>query len=481
MESELELKIKKYFDGMIVKKQSVKELFSTLSIPAFLRDWFLKKYSDKNGLIDAAFVSQRLKSIMPKKEDWNTLLDTMVNEEKFIKVLTKIVVNIDIKNSNVQFSLPNYGIGEKQTYIPPLIWKECKDKLLSHCGTNWGVVELCYKTIPVSAQKNEGKICLASFMEFCPYKIDLNYYKKSSKNFTLSEWIEILLGAIDYKYDGFENDEERLSMLTRLLPFVEKRLNIIELAPKGTGKSYVYSQISKRGWLASGGVMTRAKMFYDMQIKSHGLVGNYDYVALDEIATIKFPDVSEMQGALKGYLESGAYTVGIKQGYGDAGIVLLGNIRQSNMDIKVNMLEELPPIFKESALVDRFHGFIEGWKIPRMNENLKIDDWALNSEYISEIMHELREDITYKALTDKLIDVPDNADTRDTNAVKRITTAYVKLLFPYWSKSEDVDMELFDKFCLKPAIRMRGIIKKQLSILDNEYKAELPDYKLKFI
>jgi ATP-dependent Lon protease len=340
----------------------------------------------------------------------------------------------------------------------------------------WGIAELAYLNVG-EISKPEYKIILNGFKPFRPYQTDLNYYKNARSYFELDEWIDVLLGAIDYNAAGFKTESEKLAMLTRLLPFLEKRLNLIELAPKGTGKSYLFSQISKRGWLASGGVMTRAKMFYDMKQREEGLVSGYDYVALDEISTIKFPDMNEMQGAMKGFLESGAYTVGIKSGSGDAGIILLGNIKSDRMNTDINMFETLPEIFTDSALIDRFHGFLEGWAVPRMSENMKVKDWAINTEYFSEILHALREDISAVNIFQKLVSVPSGSDTRDVTAVKRITSAYVKLLFPHWKSVGDVDKELFKKYCLQPAIHMRGIIKKQLCIIDSEYKKyPLPEF-----
>jgi ATP-dependent Lon protease len=130
------------------------------------------------------------------------------------------------------------------------------------------------------------------------------------------------------------------------------------------------------------------------------------------------------------------------------------------------MFVELPTVFHESALIDRFHGFIKGWDLPRMNDDLKICGWALNSEYFTTIMHELRDDASYRAVVDELVEVPDKADTRDTEAIKRIATAYMKLLYPNVRKPDDISEREFNLFCLKPAIEMRGIIKIQLGILD---------------
>lgn len=471
-------KLKTNFDGMIVKKSSLQGVFASLSLPAFIRDWFLKKYADKDGNVNVNFVLEKIKDIMPRKNEWNSILDKMISGER-VRFLTKLSVTIDIKTKQYYFSLPDFGVTNNETYISPSVWEKYKDSLLLTDGEFWGIVDLEYVNTTVG-KKNVGKISLVGFKDFRPYKTDLDFYKNARKDFTIDEWIDVLLGAIDYNADGFKSEINKLTMLTRLLPFVEKRLNLIELAPKGTGKSYIFSQISKKGWLVSGGVMTRSKMFYDMNRKQEGLVSFYDYVALDEISTIKFPDINEMRGAMKGYLESGSYNVGLKAGMGEAGLVILGNIKSEKMDVNLNMFEELPSLFEDSALIDRLHGFIKGWDVPRMNENMKINDWGLNTEYFSEIMHALREDVIQKSLVDQLIEVPNDADTRDTKAIKRIATAYMKLLFPHYSSVEEVDKELFDKYCLKPAVEMRRIIKVQLGIMDSEYKKKpMQEYKLK--
>ena len=152
------------------------------------------------------------------------------------------------------------------------------------------------------------------------------------------------------------------------------------------------------------------------------------------------------------------------------------------MDEYNNMFSELPALFQESALLDRIHGFIKGWDIPRMNDDLKICGWALNSEYFSSILHQLREDASYRAIVDRLVEIPEHSDTRDTEAVKRITTAYLKLLFPNVRKPEDITTRDFQKYCLRPASKMRNIIKTQLGILDKEFKGKnVPAFSVKQI
>lgn len=472
-------KLRECFDEMVVYKDLKKSnFFSALSLPSFMRDWLLKKFEDENGDFEIEEVTAFIYEFLPKKDEWISIKNRIVVENERVKFLTKISVDINIKNQEISFSLPDYGLANKETIIEPDVWNRCSDDLVKGKEI-WGVVELGYRH-PVEALKMPGKIRLINFVNFCPYLIDLDYYKDVRAEFNIQEWIDVLLGAIDYNAEGYENESQKLMMLTRLLPFVEKRLNLIELAPKGTGKSYLFGRVSRFGWLSSGGVMSRAKMFYDISKRMPGLVSGNDFIALDEVQSITFTDVAEMRGALKGYMESGVFTVGNYEGVADSGIILLGNINQENMDEYRSMFSELPAVFHESALIDRFHGFIKGWEIPRMHDDLKISGWALNSEYFCSIMHYLREDASYRSIVDQMMQVPDKADTRDTEAVKRIATAHLKLLFPHVRSTQDINRTEFQKYCLRPATKMRSIIKRQLGILDIEFKGkDIPNFTIK--
>lgn len=472
-------KLRDCFDEMVVYK-NLKEsnFFSSLGLPAFLRDWLLKKFEDEDGKYDIDEVRGFVDAYLPKKEEWTRIKDRIINDSERVKILTKISVDINIKNQETTFSLPDFGLTNKETIIEPRVWEDVRFDLVANRET-WGVVELGYR-YPDQANKQPGKIKLTSFVNFCPYNIDLDYYKDMRQEFNIHEWIDVIIGAIDYNPDGYENELQKLAMLQRLLPFVEKRLNIIELAPKGTGKSYLFGHVSKYGLLTDGGKVTRAKMFYDAARKTPGFIVGNDFVAIDEVKLVTFGDVNEMRSIMQGYMEYGKFNFGGYEGSSDAGIVFLGNIMQDNMDEYKNMFSELPEIFKESALLDRIHGFIKGWDIPRMNNDLKACGWALNTEYFSTIMHELRDDVSYRAIVDKLIMEPEKADTRDTEAIKRITTAYLKLLFPHVRSCKDISKMEFQSYCLRPAIKMRGIIKIQLGILDTEFKGkDLGNYKVR--
>ena len=243
---------------------------------------------------------------------------------------------------------------------------------------------------------------------------------------------------------------------------------MIELAPKGTGKSYVFEKISKRGWLISGGTVSRASLIYDNAKKTGGLLTRFDYVGFDEVQSITFEQPGQIQQALKHYMEFGEIKGFDAMLTADAGVIVLGNIDADRFDINKNMVEHISEVFGESATLDRFHGFIPGWEIPRMTTGLIAKGWAINTEYFAEVLHEMRSDLSYAAIVDQLIDYPSNADKRHMTAIKRLCTALLKLLFPHVQSPEDISGEEFEKYCLKPALEMRGVIYKQLCIIDHK-------------
>ena len=470
----MEEKLREYFEEMVVYKDLKNNtgFFSSLGLPAFLRDYLLKTFSDEYGRFNMEEVSAFVKKFIPKKEDWMSIKNKIIYENENVQILTKISVDINIKTGDIAFALPDFGVTEKETMIEPAIWELYKDDLVRG-GEVWGIIKLGYRPPDETARpKIPGKIKLTGFKNFCPYTVDLEYYKDMRANFSTEEWIDVVLGAIDYNAAGFETELQKLSMLTRLLPFVEKRVNIIELAPKGTGKSYVFGHVSKYGMITDGGKVTRSKMFYDAVRRKPGFICGPDYVAIDEVKLVNFGDENEMRSILQGYLEYGKFNSNGYDGESDAGVVFLGNIQKENMDEYSYMLAELPTLFQDTALLDRIHGFVKGWDIPRMNDSLKITGWALNSEYFCSIMHELRNDMSYRAIVEKIVDVPERSDTRDTEAIKRIATAYLKLLFPHVRSEFDIDKQEFTDYCLVPAMRMRRIIKLQQGMIDTEYKGK---------
>ena len=476
--SEFVERLKDAFDEMVVYKDLKKSNFiSSFKLPSFMRDWVLKHFQDDNGEINIDGAVNFIREYIPKKDNWKDIVNRVVNQGETVQFLAKIAVNIDIGTQTISFELPDFGLGYKETIITSDVWETCSSELLKS-EENWGIIEIGYM-FPKS-DKEKGKIKLISFRDFCPYVVDLDDYKYAREDFSLTEWIDILLGAADYNASGYENTEQKLAVIQRLLPFVEKRINLMELAPAGTGKSYLFGQVSRHGWLVSGKV-TRAKLIYDIGKKKDGVVAVRDFVALDEIREAEYMKDTEIQSALQAIMENGSYRAPDNHEVNvDAGIIFLGNISSTVMNEYQNMFLELPKPFHQPQFLDRIHGFIKGWNLPRMTDDLKVCGWALNSEYFATVLHTLRDDPTYRAIVDQLIILPKGADTRDTEAVKRICTAYMKLLFPNVRSVEDISTRDFKKYCLKPAMEMRQIIRMQMAYTDEKYQGSLvPDFKIK--
>lgn len=472
MSESVEDKVREYFSEMIVLKDPKRtEFFSNLSLPSYMRDWLVMKFSNSDGSIDYDGVSNYIKEYIPSQKDFEQFKFRMVNGEA-VSFLARVRVTVDIKNGTTVFDLPDFGGTRAGAggLVSKAVVEEWQDTLLRE-NENWGIIRLIW-TQDFTKKKANGVLQMVGYKPFCPYVVDLDYYKQARRHFSTQEWLDVLISAVDYNpggyvdEDGQPSERKKLYFLRRLLPFVERRINLIELAPKGTGKTYVYEKISKRGWLVSGGTVSRAALVYDNSKKQPGLLARFDYVGFDESQSIKFDQPSQIQAALKEYMEFGEIKGFDAQIAANAGIIVLGNINAEKFNTSVNMVSEINPIFQESATLDRFHGFIPGWEIPRMNQALIADGWAINTEYFAEVLHGLREEPQYSVVVEESIIAPPRADKRDLTAIKRICTAFVKLLYPHAAHKADIPKEEFLKYCLEPAMEMRQIIRTQLCIVD---------------
>lgn len=476
MKAEISEKIRQYFSAMSIFKdpERTNSVFAGRNLPAFVKDFLLKRYLNiQTGEIDTLALTQFLDQVVPSKS--GTVKDRIVSGEEVV-LLARFIINIDLNKGIKQFSIPDYGIKLKEGIIPEYTYNKHKGELVD--GEKWGIIKLCLLL------DNDGKKYHVQMVDYKPFKpyssVDVNYLAEARQHFSTQEWMDVLLSAMEYDPDGFANMTQKIEFLTRLLIFAEPRLNVIELAPKGTGKSYVFGNLSKYGWLVSGGKVTRAKLFFDKAKQQNGIIKNHDFTVFDEIQTIVFQEPAEIQAALKSYLESGKTTIDNQEFSSECGLMLMGNIplTEQHRPISSFYFGSLPENFKESALLDRFHCFIEGWLLPRIDTSMIFKGWTINVEYFSEILHTMRTNNTYGLLFDQLVCFEDKADVRDSKAVKRIATAYMKLLFPHWRTIEDVNRDDFEVYCLQPAVHRRGIIKEQCHIIDPEFKTRMPEVSI---
>ena len=475
--SEIGNKIREVFrESAVYKDPANNEVFVGRNLPSFVKDYLIATHIDMNGRLRRDDLVRFLDEHIPLNPN---AIRSRLMQGDVITLLTRFEVGTNIAKNKTQFQIPEMGIKMQDTSIPQYVVDQYPDDLID--GEKWGIIKLVY--IPPEG-KEKGYIEMSKYKPFRPLeRLDLSSFRECRKKFTVDEWIDVIISAMEYTPSSFANKTQKLEFIARLLPFIEPRLNLIELAPKGTGKSYVFGNLSKFVWLIGGGKVSRAKLFYDKARKIPGIMLHHDLVALDEIQSITFTDTMEMRSILKNYLEYGKTNVDNYEFMSECGLILLGNIplSEDGFPISDNYVEELPEAFKESALLDRFHGFIEGWLLPRVTNDMALRDWTLNVEFFSEVLHQLRTATEYATIVNQSVAIPQGADMRHLKAVQRTTVAYLKLLFPHILKKEDMDMEEFSTYRLKPAIHRRDIIRQQCANIDCEssFAKPMPEFTLK--
>ncbi len=475
----LDEKIRNTFvNESLYKNPDFYSVFHSYNLPSFIKDWLIRVFT-----VDDTFDRDSCLRFLSEKVPHRgfNLRHKLIHLRSPLQILSRLIIHTDLLNGKICFSIPDLGIANKEGMVSLDMARDKLDML--HEGEVWGILTLVYSP---PSEYESGHILLIDYKPFQPYSLYPDFFLQARKNFSIEEWIDLIVRTMEFnphyedvKLGKYFDLKRKMTLISRLLVFVEPNLNMIELAPKGTGKSYVYNNLSKYNWTVSGGIITRANLFYNISTRLPGVIHHYDFLVLDEIETLAFSNEDETLGAFKNYLENGKIVVANYTGRSDCGLMMLGNLRLDRRMLPRhrNYFTGLPQFFQSSAFVDRIHGFIEGWELFRFNENMKMKGIALNSEYFSEILHFLRYDADYSAVVDELLEIPHSSDTRDTKAVKKLCTAYLKLLFPHVKDAGRISTKDFDQYVLQPSLQKRAVIRYQLSELDPEYHQEMPDIR----
>ena len=457
-------KAKSYFLDVVLNKENVDKVgLSDKPIPSFVVDWLVSKYSDGND-IDINAINVFIEKYLPEKSMKEEIKHKLMKNGSS-KLLDSLKVKVDLVKSEYKAKLSSIGLDNLK--INESIIND--NPIILH-GDTWGQVNLLYK---IGDQPGKSEVWVNDFKIMQTGVVDLDYYIENREKFTLEEWIDLLIASIGYD-PNYYSFEAKKYMLMRLVPMVQPRVNIIELAPKGTGKSTIFSKFSSSVWLISGGIVTRAQLFFNMKDKVEGILSFYDVIVLDEVQTIKFSNPGEIIGALKGYLQSGEYRVMGHRGTAESGLVILANIKIGIDGKPVNkfVLKDLPDFLQETAFIDRFHGLIPGWELPRIEKkSLVSKGYVLRTDYLSKVFHLFREKNEYNDYVKQ--HVKSLGDIRDVRSVEQISAGLLKLLYPDLKSIGSI--ENFEKFCVEPAKELRQLVREQMSIKDSEYKLEIAD------
>lgn len=429
-------------------------------IPTFVAEWLVDRELRKNpgattAALDAgvrAFVAEHL----PRKEQKEMLRNRLFNGE-VLSVLDNFRATVDLKRGRQLVEIPS--LDEKGEVDPSILTQY--EGLLG--GGLWGAGKLVYVG-PNGSEK--GAVWLRAFNPLQAADVDPGYYRAQRGRFDVAEWSALMVSSMGYNPDVYDTPRLRTLLLTRLLPLVQKRLNLIELAPKGTGKSFVFSNLSRHSRIVSGGKVSPAVLFYDNRTNAPGLLTRFDTLVFDEAQTISFDNPGEVVGILKDYMESGRFTRGNQKASADCGVVFLGNIEMGydGRPLRTVYFEALPDFLQETAFIDRLHGFLPGWEIPKIQSDSPADGVALKADYFSEILNQLREDGSYDAYveTHAMLSGAGASTMRNVTAIKRLAAGYLKLFFPDLNPTP----EEFETYCLHPAVELRQRVCEQLATLD---------------
>lgn len=450
----LDNKLSSTFPGRIVKKDLVRQMKSGINVPVYVLEYLLGKYCAST---DKKIVEEGLnyvKDTLSKhycRPDESEKIKSYIKEKNGYRVIDKIKVKLSETENKYWASLTNLGIDSvniSDDYIKKY------EKLLE--GGIWALIDIGYDSEIFHKGKNRP-FFIKDLKPIQSATINLEEVISKRTNFTRDEWLDLILRSI-----GMESIHEdmtqrqKLLMISRLIPMVENNFNFIELGPRGTGKSFVFREITPFSILISGGKTTVANLFMHMGSGRVGLVGFWDVVAFDEVAGMKFTNFDAVQ-ILRDYMELGSFSRGKEEVSANASLVFNGNIDDVEKTLEyAHLFAPLPAEMQTSAFIERLHCYIPGWELNKLKADYFTNHYGFIVDYLSEIFRELRK-YNYIDAIDRDFDLGKKMSTRDSKAIRKTVSGLIKILHPdgNFTKEEIKEYLVF-------AIEMRYRIIEQL-------------------
>jgi len=453
------------YGALIINKSFARKAgFGSRAIPVYVREWIVAHYvGDSPDLTDEirAKIADFVHKYVPDKSERESIKNQLY-EQNEVKLLDDFSVQVDLAKGDRYLAIP--FLDESKAVIPPNIVRD-NDMLLS--SGVWGVGTLTYAP---PSEDGPGQVIMRSFAPFQLASMDLEYFTSRRKEFTTPEWIDFVINSMGFNHRIY-SERQKMLLICRLIPMVEPRYNLIELAPKGTGKSFVFENISRYAAIRSGAISAPV-LFYNDSRKSPGLITRFDCVVIDEAQKVKGDRTGELTALLKSYLEAGRFGRGSAGSISaECGIVILANIDLDEdrrpLNEMIGLFRAFPNFLRETAFLDRFSGLLPGWDLPRVTKNTPAVCLGLKGDIFGEILHSMRSDISYRDFVKTNMVLQDCDDMRDSRAVESGAAGLFKILFPDKKPSE----QDFYRFCVNPALEMRQRVHDELCKLDREYSA----------
>jgi ATP-dependent Lon protease len=452
------------YGSLIINKSFARKAgFGSRAIPVYVREWIVSHYvGDSPDLTDDARVSiaEFVRKFLPNKGERESIKNQLF-EQNDVKLLDDYSVQVNLAKGDRYLLIP--FLDESKASIPPMIVRD--NDMLLNSGI-WGVGTLTYAP---PTEDGPGQVIMRSFTPFQLASLDLDYFISRRQDFTTSEWIDFIINSMGFNHT-FYTERQKILLITRLVPLVEPRYNLIELAPKGTGKSFVFENMSRYVTVRSGAI-TAPVLFFNDARKTPGLITRFDCVVIDEAQKVRGDRSGELTALLKSYLEAGRFGRGSAGSItAESGIVILANIdldeNKRPLNEVIGLFRDFPNFLRETAFLDRFSGLLPGWDLPRVSKNTPSICLGLKGDIFGEILHMLRNDISYRDFIKTNMQLDNTEDLRDSRAIEAGATGFMKILFPDKNPSD----EDFYRYCVNPALEMRQRIRDELSVMDREYQ-----------
>ena len=463
----LDRKAASVFDGYLVRKDLVRKYSRQYPVPTYVVEFLLGRYCatvDEKEIAEGLEIVERQLQDRTVRTGEEEVFKHKARERGSVKLIDIVKARLDTKNDCYVVELPSLAL--RNVRIRDDLVREHERMLTDGF---YGEVSLGYDP-QNDQQQNARPFSIETLRPIQMSKSDvLDTLSKGRREFETGEWIEFLIRSIGLEPGEFD-DRAKWVALLRMVPFVERNYNFVELGPRGTGKSHLYQQISPYSHLISGGKATVAKMFVNMANGQRGLVCHYDIVCFDEVSGISF-DQKDGVNIMKGYMASGEFSRGKDSIRADGGIVMVGNF---DVDVQQqqrigHLLSPLPPEMREdTAFMDRIHGYAPGWDFPKLNPNEHLTNhFGLVSDFLSECWHGLRMTSRVSALLER-VHLGGALSGRDIEAVTKTASGLLKLLFPDASMPvADEDLERIVRVALESRRRVK---EQQKRCLKSEFR-----------
>ena len=455
----LDQKVNQWFPGLVVRKDLVKTVKGGAIVPSYVLEYLLGQYCATDDEASIQTGIETVKEILRKHyvhRNEAGLVRSTIKEKGHYKVIDKISVALNEKTDAYEATFANLGI--KKVLIDSGTVKAHPKLLVSGV---WCIADIDYE---FTEDKSASPWLLASLKPIQLSCFDYEGYVEARKQFTLDEWIDLLVQSIGLNPELLGR-RSKLIQLIRLVPFCERNYNLIELGPKGTGKSHIYSEFSPHGILISGGEVTVPKLFVNNSTGKIGLVGYWDVVAFDEFAGKKKKANKALVDIMKNYMANKSFSRGIETLGAEASMVFIGNTQHTvpYMLKHADLFDELPEQYHDSAFLDRIHFYIPGWEVDIIRGEMFSDGYGFVVDYLAEILRSLRDHDYSDRYQEYFTLVPD-ISTRDRDGIHKTVSGLIKILFPHGEASSEEIEEI-----LKVAIEGRKRVKDQLMRIDTTY------------